>query len=66
MKVVAIVQSRMGSTRLPGKVLREVNGQPLIEILLHRLSKAKQIDQIVLATSINSENDNVTVDYHPH
>lgn len=60
MKVVAIVQSRMGSTRLPGKVLREVNGQPLIEILLHRLSKAKQIDQIVLATSINSENDKLT------
>ena len=60
MKVVAIVQSRMGSTRLPGKVLREVNGQPLIEILLHRLSKSKQIDQIVLATSINSENDKLT------
>jgi spore coat polysaccharide biosynthesis protein SpsF (cytidylyltransferase family) len=66
MKVVAIVQERMGSTRLPGKLLREVNRQPLIEILLHRLSKAKQIDQIVLATYINSENDNVTIDYHPH
>jgi len=60
MKVVAIVQARMGSTRLPGKVLRKVNGQPLIEILLHRLSKAEQIDQIILATSVNSENDKLT------
>ena len=66
MKAVAIVRERMGSTSFSGKLLREVNRQSLIEILLHRLSKAKQIDQIVLATSINSENNNVTIDYHPH
>lgn len=55
--VLAIVQARMGSTRLPGKVLKAVNGKPLIEILLRRLSNSKRIDKIVLATSQDSVND---------
>ena len=56
MKVLAIVQARMGSTRLPNKVMREVDGIPLIELLLARLSHSIEIDQIVLATSIDSRN----------
>ena len=48
--VLAIVQSRMGSTRLPGKVLKKVNDKTLIEILLYRLSRSKKIDKIMLAT----------------
>ena len=55
--ILAIVQARMGSTRLPGKVLKMVNGKPLIEILLHRLSHSRKIDQIILATSEDREND---------
>jgi glutamate-1-semialdehyde 2,1-aminomutase len=51
MKVVAIVQARMGSTRLPNKVMKPIGGVPMIELLLSRLAKSKQIDQIVLATS---------------
>jgi glutamate-1-semialdehyde 2,1-aminomutase len=51
MKVVAIVQARMGSSRLPGKVLKLINGIPVIELLLLRLSKSKLVDQIVVATS---------------
>jgi len=54
---LAIVQARMGSTRFPGKVLKEVNGFTLIEILLHRLSQSKMIDKIVLATGLHKEND---------
>ena len=42
MKVVAIVQARMGSTRLPNKVMKPVGGIPMIELLLARLSKAKE------------------------
>ena len=55
--VLAIVQARMGSTRFPGKVLKEVNGKSLIEILFTRLGKSKIIDKIILATSTNVENN---------
>ncbi|MGV8042521.1 MAG: aminotransferase class III-fold pyridoxal phosphate-dependent enzyme [Thermoanaerobaculaceae bacterium] len=57
MKVVALVQARMGSTRLPNKVMRTVNGTPLIELLLTRLAGAKGIDEIVLATSLAEANN---------
>ena len=53
MKIVAIVQARIGSTRLPGKVLKKIIGKPMIELLLTRLSKSKELDQIVVATSNN-------------
>ena len=56
MKVVAIVQARMGSTRLPNKVMKEINRVPMIELLLSRLSQSKEIDQIVVATSIEDKN----------
>ena len=56
MKVVAIVQARMGSTRLPGKVMKPILGVPMIELLLARLSRSRHIDQIVLATSIDERN----------
>ncbi len=56
MKVVAIVQARMGSTRLPNKVMKPIAGIPMIELLLARLAKSKQIDQIVLATSTDERN----------
>ncbi len=56
MKVVAIVQARMGSTRLPNKVMKPIGGAPMIELLLARLAKSKEIDQIVLATSTDERN----------
>jgi glutamate-1-semialdehyde 2,1-aminomutase len=56
MKIIAIVQARMGSTRLPNKVMKLINGKPMIELLLARLSKSNQIDQIVVATSIDVKN----------
>lgn len=56
MKVVAVVQARMGSTRLPNKVMKPILGVPMIELLLARLAKSTQIDQIVLATSIDERN----------
>ena len=57
MKTVAIVQARMGSTRLPNKVMKEINGTPMIEVLLKRLAKSEQIDQIIVATSVDAKND---------
>ena len=57
MKVVAVIQARMGSTRLPGKVLTKIVGIPAIEILIARLSYSELIDEICVATSHNIEND---------
>ena len=56
MKVIAIIQARMGSKRLPGKVMKKINGIPLIEYLLLRLSRAKTLDSIIVATSDQAEN----------
>lgn len=57
MKTIAIVQARMGSTRLPGKVLKVAAGKPLLWHLFDRLKHSKEIHDIVLATS-KSPNDN--------
>lgn len=56
MKIVALVQARMGSTRLPNKVMKPIGGVPMIEILLSRLSKAVELDQIVVVTSLDERN----------
>lgn len=56
MRVVAIVQARMGSTRLPNKVMKPIGGVPMIELLLSRLSRAKEVDKIVVATSVDVRN----------
>jgi len=56
MKVVAIIQARLGSLRLPGKVIAPVNSVPMIELLLSRLARSRKVDQIVLATSSDPKN----------
>ena len=48
-KVVAIIQARISSSRLPGKVLKKVQDRTLIEILIHRLLLSKKIDKIIAA-----------------
>lgn len=56
MKTVAIVQARMGSSRLPGKVMKPINGIPMIGVLLKRLSQSRTINEIVVATSMDDRN----------
>ena len=51
MKIVIIVQARMGSSRLPGKILKEVLGKPLLEYLLERLKRVKKANEICVATT---------------
>ena len=55
-KVVAIVQARMGSSRLPGKVLQKVGNMTVIELLLERLSKARLIDLVLVAVPDDKQN----------
>ncbi|MBI2125163.1 glycosyltransferase family protein [Candidatus Woesearchaeota archaeon] len=51
----AIVQARMNSTRLPGKVLMDVEGRPLLYRLIMRLKQCKLLDKIVVATSVEKD-----------
>lgn len=57
MSVALIVQARLGSTRLPGKVLKEVLGKPLLFYLIERLKQVKQKHVIIVATTTNSIDD---------
>jgi spore coat polysaccharide biosynthesis protein SpsF (cytidylyltransferase family) len=60
-KIVAIVQARMGSTRLPGKVLLDLAGDTVLERVVRRLQRARLVQQVVVATSI-SDADSAIVD----
>lgn len=53
MKTGIIVQARMTSTRLPGKVLKTVMGKPLLEYQIERLRRVKSADEIIIATTTN-------------
>ncbi len=70
MKVLAITQARYGSTRLPAKILKEVNSTTLLEIHLRRILKSRTIDKLKIATTdeegskyITRIADKVGVDY---
>lgn len=62
MKKIAIIQARLSSSRLPGKVLRDIAGEPMLARVLARVGRAKLIDQIVVATT-SDEADNPIVEY---
>ncbi len=49
--IAAIVQARMGSTRLPRKVLKKVVGKPLLEHIVERLKRSKKLEKIIVATT---------------
>ena len=59
MKVLLLVQARMNSTRLPNKVMKTIGGIPMIELLLSRLSRAREVNQIVIATSVDERNQSL-------
>jgi len=56
-RIVAIVQARMGSQRLPGKVLADISGRPMLECVVSRVKRARQPDEVVVATSHAPEDD---------
>lgn len=57
--ILGIIQARMGSTRLPGKVLQEIAGQPMLWHVVKRTERANQIDKVVVATSDDSSDDEI-------
>ena len=56
-KITAIVQARIGSSRLRGKVLKKIKGKEVILILLERLLKARLVNNIIMAIPDTKEND---------
>lgn len=59
MKVVCLVQARVGSTRLPGKILKEICGKTILYHEIDRLKKCKEIDEIVIATTDKEDDDKI-------
>ncbi len=59
MNVYAIIQARCGSSRFPNKVFAEIDGKPLIWHVVNRLTYAKTIDKIVIATTTNFKDDQI-------
>lgn len=57
MKISVIVQARMSSERLPGKMLKEIHDKPILEYLCDRLSEMKSVDEFVVATSTETSDD---------
>jgi spore coat polysaccharide biosynthesis protein SpsF len=57
MRVIATVEARMSSTRLPGKTLMTIAGKTLLELVVERLRSAKKVDEVVIATTSNPRDD---------
>jgi len=57
MHIIAIVQARVGSTRLPGKILKSIKGKVVLDYVFERLKLCKNINDLVLATTIKKKDD---------
>ncbi|HOX57768.1 MAG TPA: glycosyltransferase family protein [Candidatus Paceibacterota bacterium] len=57
MKTVAIIQARMGATRLPGKVLKLLCGEPVLGHVVRRVKAASRLDAVVVATTVSAADD---------
>jgi len=59
MKIIVTIEARMSSTRLPGKVLLPILGKPALEHMIQRVKAARYVDEIVIATTTNSADDEI-------
>lgn len=62
MQVVAIIQARMGSTRLPGKVLKDIGGKTMLALVVLRAQRAELLDKVVVATTVNPADEAVVTE----
>lgn len=56
-KTIAIIQARIGSTRLPGKVMEDLAGEPMLVRTVNRAKRAQTLDEVVVATTTNAGDD---------
>jgi len=61
-RILCLIQARMDSSRLPGKVMKEINGRSIISIIVNSLKKSQYITKIVVATS-NNQSDDIFVEH---
>lgn len=66
MKTIAIIQARMSSTRLPGKVLKLASGRTMLERMVERVKQAKTLDKVIVATTIDPSDDKLERFCHQH
>lgn len=59
MKIIASIQARMGSTRLPGKVLMDIEGKPMLLWHVERLKRSRLLDDVIVATTLNQKDDEI-------
>lgn len=59
MRIVAIIQARMGSARLPGKVVSDISGRPMLAHVIERALAIKGVNKLVVATSVNSRDNSI-------
>ncbi len=57
MRIVAIIQARLKSTRLEGKVLKEIGGRPMLHYVFDRVRRTKSVDHVLVATSVEKSDD---------
>lgn len=63
-RVVAVIQARMGSTRLPGKVLHQIGERSMLGQIVNRVRQAHCIDEVVIATTTNAADEAVVTEAH--
>ncbi|NCZ93320.1 MAG: hypothetical protein EBZ00_05000, partial [Actinobacteria bacterium] len=56
-RVDATIQARTGSSRLPGKVLRDLDGKPLLQYQIERIQQSQRIERVILATTDRPQDD---------
>jgi spore coat polysaccharide biosynthesis protein SpsF len=57
MKIIAIIQARMGSTRLPGKTMKDLGGDTVLARVVRRVERSEEIEQVIVATSVAGSDD---------
>jgi spore coat polysaccharide biosynthesis protein SpsF len=63
---VVIIQARMGSSRLPGKVLKEIDGRPMLDWVVTRVRRAETVDEVAVATTTDAADDPIAAFCEAH